>query len=311
VSGLFTDLSLLLSALATEAWQLLLSYSLLLAIGTGAVYGIAISTASRWFQKNRELSVGIASSGGGIGMLAMSPLVAYLIDTYDWRMAYTVIGVISLLLPMSFALLMEKDPAEIGLQPDGAKPEPATGVTENSAPQHEGSITLGEAIKTSQFWLIFFIWVFFSSVMHIGTTHAIPHAIDIGIPAIQASLILTIAGGAMIPGTFFFGAAPDKTGRKRGLAGCTILIAIGMAWLIFAQQLWGLYLFAVILGLTLGGLAATLSAMTSDIFGLRNIGVIMGFGVGDWAVGAAIGPYIAGFLFDTTQSYTGLSSTGP
>lgn len=302
VSGVFTGLSLLLSSQATAAWQLLLSYSLLLAIGTGAVYGIQVSTASRWFKKKRGLAVGIASSGGGIGMLVISPLVAYLIDSFDWRMAFFVTGIIAFVLPMSFALLMKKDPGDIGLQADGA---PGSGEIQlkNTSPAQQG-LTLREAIKTSQFWLIFFIWVFYASVMHIGTTHAVPHAIDLGIPAIQAALILTISGGAMIPATFLFGAVSDRIGRKGVLIVSSLLTTVAMVWLIFAQELWGFYLFGVILGITWGGLATTLSAMTSDIFGLKHIGVIMGFGVGAWAIGAAIGPYAAGFIFDVTQGYT-------
>lgn len=304
VSGFFTGLSLLLSSQATAVWQLLLSYSLLLAIGTGAVYGIQVATASRWFKKKRGLAMGIAASGGGVGMLLMSPFVAYLIDSFDWRMAYIVTGIIALVVPMSMAILLKKDPSDIGLQPDGSKPEPTKAGTKSAAPSMQYGLTLKEAFRTSQFWLLWFVWVFRSAVIHIGTTHVVPHAIDLGISAIAAALVLTLIGGSMIPGTFIFGSISDAFGRKEVSIVSTLLAAIAMAWLIWARELWGFYLFAVLLGVTWGGLSTTISAMTSDIFGLKYIGIIIGFQVFGWAVGAAIGPYMAGFIFDVTRGYT-------
>ena len=45
------------------------------------------------------------------------------------------------------------------------------------------------------------------------------------------------------------------------------------------------------------------TVIIGDIFGTRNLGVIMGVLSGGWAIGAALGPAIAGFLFDLSGHY--------
>lgn len=52
--GTFTGLSLILTSHARAPWQLLITYSLFLSLGTGAVYGVVNSTTSRWFVEKGE-----------------------------------------------------------------------------------------------------------------------------------------------------------------------------------------------------------------------------------------------------------------
>jgi MFS family permease len=76
-----------------------------------------------------------------------------------------------------------------------------------------------------------------------------------------------------------------------------------MVWLIWAQELWALYLFAIVFGVGDGGFYSPSTAMVGDIFGLRNIGVIMGVLAAAWGIGAAVGPAMGGLIFDTNRSY--------
>ena len=93
--GLFTGLGLLLTSQTNSLWQLFITYSLLLSIGTNATYVVLTSTVSRWFDKKRGLALGIAGSGVGLGMMVMAPFATYLISNFDWRMAYIGIGLIA------------------------------------------------------------------------------------------------------------------------------------------------------------------------------------------------------------------------
>ena len=63
--GVFTGLSLLLTSQTSSFWHLLITYSMLLSIGTGAVFVVSMSTISRWFDKNRAFALGIVSAGAG------------------------------------------------------------------------------------------------------------------------------------------------------------------------------------------------------------------------------------------------------
>jgi len=67
--------------------------------------------------------------------------------------------------------------------------------------------------------------------------------------------------------------------------------------------LWLFYLFALVFGLSWGGLGNQIAVLVSDIFGTRNVGKIMGALITVYAIGGAIGPAIGGFAFDVSNNY--------
>ncbi|MFC1991108.1 MFS transporter, partial [Chloroflexota bacterium] len=70
--GIFTGLSLMFTSQVTSHWQLFLTYSLLLSMGTGTIFIVIMSTVSRWFDKKRGLALGIACSGSGLGIVVVA-----------------------------------------------------------------------------------------------------------------------------------------------------------------------------------------------------------------------------------------------
>ena len=306
--GLFTGLSLLLTSQTGAAWQLFITYSLLLAMGSGAAYVVTMSTVSRWFDKKRALAVGIAGSGGGLGLVAMAPFATYLISKFDWQMAYLVIGLIAWLTVIPISQLLRKDPYEIGALPDGVKPE----VTDGQVPELDiekeslqpSGLSVMELFKTRGFWLAIFIWLLFSFCMLLVFTHIVPHATDIGISAVNAAAILSLMGAARAAGMVLLGSVADKVGRKKTAIVCTLFQAGVMIWLIWAQDLWMLYLFAIAYGLANGGLLSSITALFGDTFGLNRLGLILGVLDVGWAIGAATGPFIGGLVFDINRNYS-------
>lgn len=77
-----------------------------------------------------------------------------------------------------------------------------------------------------------------------------------------------------------------------------------MLWLIWAHELWMLYLFALAYGFAEGGIVPSIGALAGDAFGLRRIGSIMGGLEVGLGVGAAIGPAVGGLIFDVSHSYS-------
>ena len=117
--GLFIGLSLLLTSQTNSPWQLFITYSLLLAIGTGPAYTVSMATTSRWFDKKRGVALGVAGAGIGLGTLVMAPLATYLIANFEWRVAYMVIGLIAGLFIIALSRLLRKVKANPGLLPKG------------------------------------------------------------------------------------------------------------------------------------------------------------------------------------------------
>ena len=306
--GLFTGLSLLLTSQTNSSWQLFITYSLLLAIGTGAMYVVVMSTVSRWFDKKRGLVLGIASSASGLGIFGAAPFAAYLISNFGWRMSYIVMGLIALLIVIPLSRLLRKDPYEIGALPDGAKSD-SREMGEQKPKNKEGSIqaadlSLLQVFRTRSFWLLGFIWLLYASCIVLVLIHIVPHATDIGISTMEAAVILSLIGGANAAGRVLMGSVSDSIGGKAAAIICSLLQVGAMVWLIWSQELWMFYLFALVYGFAYGGLVPPVTALIVDTFGLRNIGVILGMLDIGWGVGAAIGPAIGGLIFDVSNSYS-------
>ncbi len=301
--GIFAGLSLVLTSQTNSVWQLFITYSLLSAMGTGAIYVVPTSTVSRWFHKKRGVALGIAGSGSGLGMVIMAPFATYLISSYDWRIAYIVVGLIawSIVIPASW--LLKRDPHEIGAVPDGVKSPPADKESEEKGIKSI-DFSLLQVFKTRNFWLILFIWLLFASCLLLVMTHLVPHATDIGFSFSEAAGILSLLGGSAIAGRPLMGIMSDKIGRRITPIIGTLMLGGAMLWLIWAEELWMLYLFALVYGFAYSGLSSSMGALIADVFRLDNIGAIFGVLEIGWGIGSALGPAMGGLIFDSRQSYS-------
>jgi len=305
--GLSTGLGLLLTSQTNALWQLFITYSFLLSLGRGTIYIMLMGTISRWFDKKRGLALGIASSGMGLATVIIAPFATYLISSFGWRMAYVIIGLIAWLLVIPSSKLMRKNPHEIGVLPDGAKS--SLDETGTEKPKQEGitkpaGLSLLEAFRTRNFWLLGSTWLLHAFCLFLVITHIVPHATDMSISAMEAATILSLIGGSSVVGRLLLGRISDSIGRKGTVIACALLLAGAMIWLIWSQDLWMLYLFGVVWGLFSGGLDPAMAALIGDTFGMRNIGVIMGIMNIAWGIGATVGPAIGGLAFDVSESYS-------
>jgi MFS family permease len=304
--GLFIGLSLILTSQAHSLWQLFVVYSFLLAMGTGGLYGAGISTIIRWFHKKRGVAIGFTTSGVGLGTVMMAPFAAYLIADFGWRMSFIVMGMMAWLFIIPMAMLLRKEPREMGLLPYGAE---SNGAKIGGSNLVEGStqptgFSLSHALQTRNFWCIGFSWLLFSLCSYMVYTHIVPHGTDTGIRAMEAATILSLIGAMNIPGRLLVGRISDSVGRKVTAITCSLFLAGAIMWLIYSKDLWMFYLFAVVFGFSFGGFDASTSAMVGDIFGLRSIGIIVGTLSAGFMLGAAMGPFIGGLVYDISNNYS-------
>ena len=104
-------------------------------------------------------------------------------------------------------------------------------------------------------------------------------------------------------GRLVMGIASDRVGNKRALIICFLILVAALFWLQFAKELWMLYLFAGIYGFAHGGFFALISPIVAGLFGTSSQGLLLGIVISSGAVGGAIGPVLAGHIFDITGSY--------
>jgi MFS family permease len=96
IFGSLLGISYMLMSRMTAIWQFDILYGVGIGIGLSIANIPVMTTVSRWFPGKRGLMMGVVQSGLGVGGLIFPPLAAWLIQKYDWRTAFLVIGLISL-----------------------------------------------------------------------------------------------------------------------------------------------------------------------------------------------------------------------
>ncbi|MFH0914528.1 MAG: MFS transporter, partial [Chloroflexota bacterium] len=296
--ALFTSGGLLLTSRADSLWHLFVSYSLLIALGTGGYWIVTIATAAKWFPQKRGLATGIVNMGNGVGMMVMTPLAAYTIGAYGWRDSYVILAVIAfVILGTGTLVLRPTSGAEITASASTAAS------TDKPAPPKTPDFSLLQAARTRNFWLLFSMMFLFALCVFAILTHLVPHALDLGNSPLESAALLSVIGATSALGGLAAGRMADRIGSKQTSVICCLMVAVAMLWLVPSRALWMLYVFAAVFGFFYGGLLPAGAALLGDLFGLRNYGLLLGVRNVAWAVGAAIGPALAGYVFDVNRSY--------
>jgi len=295
--GVALGIALWADSFIAAPWHLYLSFGVFTAIAVAAAGWVpALVQVQRDFQHRLGLALGIVSSGVGVGMLLVVPLTQLLIDAYGWRTAFRVLGVICVLWIVPSSLYLQRRPL-----PPKPAPLPAA-----AAPRAASDATLGEAMRGTPFWLMmsaFFFGNVCSQTLHV---HQVAYLVDQGVAAIAAAAVVGVVGASSIVGKTGGGWLSDRVQREYVyVAGIAIMVAAvaALAALTGGPAPWAIYGYAVLLGVGYSATASLMPAMVSDRFGGPHFGTIVGVGLMGAAVGSAVGPWMAGFLFDHTGSY--------
>lgn len=292
-----TGLGVAAAGVAHSLMQVYAAYGVGVGIGLGLAFVPAVGAVQRWFVRRRGLASGLAVAGIGVGTLAMPPLAALFISAWGWRTAYVVLGIIALVVGAGMALLIENDPRDRGLDPDG---ERASG--EASAAQPTGA-SVREAVRSRQFWQLYAACLICSFGVFVPFVHLVPYAIDHGLAQSAAVLLLGAIGVGSTAGRFFLGGLADRMGRAAALTAMFVGMAAALAIWGFSTQFWSLAAFAFVFGVFYGGWVAVLPSVVMDVFGGRNVSAIIGVLYTSVAFGTLIGPSAAGFAYDFAHSY--------
>jgi MFS family permease len=298
ITGFLFGLGHVLMSRLGAIWQLYVFYGFIIGIGLSSVDVIALSTIARWFVRQRGVMTGIVKIGTGAGQFIFPLAASLLIAGYGWRTSYIIIGTAVLILLVFIAQLLKGDPSRIAALRDDDKEQ--SGHTSNLSGE---GLSLGETIRTRQFWMICSVNLSILFCLMTITVHIVPHAQDIRVSATRAATVLATIGGVSMVGRFITGIAIDRIGSRRAMIVCCMLLIAGLLWLQTAKELWMLYLFAVIYGAAHGGFFTTISPIVAEFFGIRAHGVLFGIIAFCGTVGGSLGPILAGYIFDVTVHY--------
>ena len=298
IGMLLTGIGLASASAARSLTEIYAAYGLGVGLGVGCSYVPAVGAVQRWFAKRRGFASGLAVSGIGVGTLIMPPLASLLIAALGWREAYLVLGGLAAFVGVGMALLIENDPSDRGLGPDG-DPLPSGG-----EPRRPAGATLGEAMRSRRFINLYIACLICSFGVFVPFVHLAPYAVDHGIRQSIAVLLLGAIGVGSTAGRFLLGGLADRMGRRAALVMMFIGMALALAVWAVSTEVWSLAAFAFAYGVFYGGWVAVLPAVVMDYFGGRNVSGTIGVLYTSVAFGTLIGPSAAGLAFDVTQSYT-------
>jgi MFS family permease len=229
--------------------------------------------------------------------MIVPPIASTLISVWQWRSSYLVISVSTLIVMVTVSQFLRGGP---NLPLHGNEHRPGIGFPN----QRSEGITLREAICTRQFALVCLLYFSFLSCVVSIAVHLVIHAIGLGIPATRAAFGLSLIGGACIVSMNVMGNLADRFGNKIGLGISYLLMGLSLVWLIPSRSEGAFYLFSFAFGFGYGGMQVLFSPLVAELFGIRSHGVILAAGALVGSIGAAIGPIVAGYIFDVFGSYT-------
>ena len=270
----------------------------LLAIGLSACVGTVMSSAAaNWFRMNVGKALGVISAGIGAGGLLV-PIVIFLIDRYQWRTTYVIIGLGMWLIGIPLSCLIRRNPEQYGYIPDGMKPKESS--ARPGPPDREKNYK--EALKSRVFWHLSFAEAIRLMALSALITHVMPYLSSLGMPRTQAALVATAMPVFSIVGRLFFGWLGDVFNKYVVMALVYLLAGIGLLAFANAHAPWAIFLFLVLFPLSWGAQPLR-GAIIREYFGRIYFGSIVGLLSGIGTLARIIGPTLAGWTFDTFGRY--------
>jgi MFS family permease len=286
--------SLALASRATSLIEFQLLFGLMVGGATAAIFAPMMATVTGWFETHRSLAVSLVSAGMGMAPMTMSPLVAWLVSSHDWRTTMQILAVVVASIMIPVALLVRRPPAL------------AAGVATSGDAGPQSEMSLAQAVRSPQF-IILLATNFFCCATHSGPIiHTVSYAISCGIPLIAAVSIYSVEGLAGLGGRIAFGLLGDRFGAKRVLVMGLLVQAFGALAYVFVRELAAFYAVAALFGFIYAGVMPLYAVLARENFPLKMMGTVIGGTAMAGSLGMATGPVAGGLIYDTFASYAWL-----
>ena len=273
---------------------------------------LGTSTAvSNWFIRRRPMGLAYMGIIQGIGLTIFPVIAQVLIDGWGWRTAWLAVGIFTLstgIIPM--LLLMARRPEDMGLEADpekGRRTVPTSDVAASGAPPSasntESNYTVRQALATRAFWLLAIFSVFGFVVQAGVSLHQVPHYIGQGVPTHLAALTASTFAFGQVPGGVFWSFWARRVPLRVLLSVAAATMSVGAIGTGFSSSLSTGIPMGFLLGVGVGGIHLLLRLTWADYYGRLHLGSIRGLTLPAQIGGQAIGPIIAGFMYDSTGGY--------
>lgn len=253
-------------AVMDSVWQF---YFAAVALGVSVAFQLYLSfptLVNRWFKVKVGLMMGICTAASGIGGMLFSPVIAWLITAYGWRVAYAACGVLiaGVVSPL-LAVFLRSWPADKGLEAYGA----GVGISRTGvAAETERGVPYGRAVRMPVFYGVL---LFSFLMMAVSTLNLfIPnYFVSLSYTLEQASYAAAAVMAGVTAGKLLLGHINDRN-TLAGVLTSTLGGASGLALLLLTSQLWLGLAGCVLFGLAYSGVTVQTAMLTRRVFGTLN-----------------------------------------
>ncbi len=297
ISSVIFGAGVALISLTNSVGYLLMVYGLVLSVAmAGTSISLCNALVAQWFPAHRRgLALGINNSAMALGQLCLVWLSAQMLQAAGWRMSHVYLGIAALVITVPMAgLIPRRGQQASGRRPGGQAP-PARGPLESDRWR--------EAVQSAPLWQINGGYFVCGMTVSLYFTHLIPFATDRGFSTQTAAIAFGMLSVFAVVGALLSGAISDRLGRKNIMGLAYAVRAAGFAVLLFWRHDLALYAFSLLAGISWLATPTSVSALTSEVYGMRALGTLNGIALLIHQLGGGASVWLAGVLYDATGSY--------
>ncbi|MCD6311088.1 MAG: OFA family MFS transporter [Elusimicrobia bacterium] len=274
---------------------MIICFSGIVGIGMGAGYVTPLATALKWYPDKRGLMSGLVVMGMGAGSIFGGMGGPILIAKYGVWNTFLVFGIV-------FGAIITACGAILKNPPEGYKPPAAaTSNATNDEPQaaknevSDHDFSAKEMLKTPAFYLLWLVFLIGTG----GGLMVISQASNFGVdivkltPVIAGSVIMVLGifNGLGRPSCGFLS---DKIGRRNVIFVAFAIQLIALVLVLPYANSYLIYAIGVsLMGFSYGGFLGTMPSITSDYYGLKNVGFNYAWVYTGWGAAGYFGPQVA------------------
>ena len=257
------------------------------------IYVPALTVVQRWYPESRGLVSGFFNMAFGLSAAVMSPVIIALLSRWGYETTNLVLGCVALSFGLAASTLVRFPDMHPGAPAADLAMEPI-------------SRTVVEALKTREFWYLWFTWVLAgaagASMLVLATGFGLARELSLTRAVVLLTCFnLTNGSGRLVSGYF-----SDRWGRSRTMAFSFTAAAMACLIMPHVEGLWLWAALAAVIGFAFGTLFAVTAPLAGDCFGMAHFGAIFGLIFTAYGfLAGPLGPWLSGYILDLTQgNYT-------
>jgi MFS family permease len=303
-SLLFMGLSVMTLAATNGLIFLILVYGLIIPIfASGSSQPIFSALIARWFSRRRGTAISLLLGVTALSNLIVLPMITYIMLATGWRTTWLILGMLSISCVPLAGWILRDDPTSKGIDLDGDGSENSSrGNTYQQGRLYNHSWR--QALRTTPIWQIIGSFSVMGFCGMPTFVHLIPMGIERGLSPGMAALALGLMGALSLPGMLITGPLSDRTERRYMISLVYGILGLSYLLLILTDGAIGLFAFASVFGMVVMSTGLLTTGLTADIYGVKNLGTVLGIVFLCHFAAGGIGNYFAGIIHDITGTYT-------